>query len=147
MDTVRGLTCSLYNGRITELLVYLATIFHSFRVPWSSRIEDNETLLPNSGQDGDITSNMLKEIATQCIWELVLQVYPENAKKADIETYEDFMNSQCLCCLIYYDCGLLDIYIQNQELLALIHRKLLLLDATDLEFITNINDCRALLHL
>ena len=45
---------------------------------------------------------------------LVLHLYPENTDYEEIETYEDFLNSNCEMIILLYDFYYLEIYSKNQ---------------------------------
>ncbi len=81
------------------------------------------------------------------IWELVLHIYPVGEEKESIKTYADFIGSNCCCCLIYYDCGYLDIYIKEAGLLQQIRACLAELNAEELQVLTDSNDDRQALLL
>lgn len=146
-NTQRGIECSLYNGSISELLLFLSRMPFSFFVQHCSKIDNNQQRLPRLSNNYYADSQAVEAMAESCIWELVLQMYPIGACASQIETYDDFRNSQCCCCLIFYDCGLLDIYIKDRGLFERIWNKLLLLHAEDMDVISFSNDNRLALHL
>lgn len=145
--TVRGISCSLYNGTIGNLLQILSKEPFAFFIPWCSRIDHPKMLLPKSSQIHRISSSDLAELSADCIWELVLQMFPFGVSCEAIETYDDFLRSPCICCLIYYDCGLLDVYVKDPAFLERIREHLMRLGAEDLMFITDANDGRTALHV
>lgn len=146
-NTIRGISCSLYNGAIRNLLRFLSKESFEFYVPWCNKIDNSEMLLPKLSQVYHASSFDLAEISTHCIWELVLQMFPVGSNHEEIETYDDFVSSSCICCLIYYDCGLLDVYVKDFVLLESIQELLIQFHAEDLEFITDDNDVRIALHV
>lgn len=144
---IRGIECSLYNGRFEDLLLFLSDEPFDFYIHWCMRIDDNHVILPKSSHDFRILPHDLKKLAKESIWELVLHVYPAGSNRQIIETYDDFTNSPCICCLIFYDCGLLDIYTKESNLRNQLYDLLLSLQAKDIEFITDVSDSRTCLSL
>lgn len=143
----RGMRCDLPPYGINKLLLFLSQLPGCFYMPWCDKIEKSTQLLPRSLADVYVTAQELRGMEYQAIWELVLHIYPVGAEKACIKTYRDFMDSNCRCCLIYYDCGNLDIYIKEADLFQQIQARLLSLRAEALEFLTDTNDDREALHL
>lgn len=144
-DNIRGIECSLFNGGIKDLLLFLSNKPYDFYVRWCMKIDNNRELLPKSSNNYRIFSSDLKKLAKSTIWELVLDIYPMGENSQMIETYDDFINSQCLCCLIFYDCALLDIYVKESTLRDQIYNLLCSLQAKDIEIITDSTDGRTLL--
>ena len=147
MENVRGIECSLYNSGVEELLLFLSTKPFDFYVRWCRKIDGNDVIFPKSSCNFQILSHDLKKMAKESIWELVLHIYPVGSNREIIETYDDFKNCSCICCLIFYDCGLLDIYIKESSLRDQLYDLLLSLQAKDIEFITDVSDCRTCLSL
>ena len=148
METnIRGIECTLYNSAIKEVLLFLANISCDFYIPWCLQIDRKESLIPLGMQIGHISAQGLKRVANCGIWELVLHMFQTGGLYEKIETYSDFRTSACMCCLIYYDCGLLDLYIKDPGLLEKIYNYLLFLGAEEIALITDSSDGRALLHL
>lgn len=144
---VRGIECSLYNGKFMEVLFHLSTKYNFFYIPWCKKFDNKKMLLPKATSISYVTANGLRQIAKQSIWELVLHIYPEGAIINEINTYTDFIESSCECCLIFYDCGMLDLYIKDPILFEDMWEKLELLQASDLSVITELNDTRTMLHV
>ncbi len=76
-----------------------------------------------------------------------MQMFPFGVSCEAIETYDEFLKSSCICCLIYYDCGLLDVYVKDSVFLERIREHLIQLGAEDLEFLTDANDGRTALRV
>lgn len=146
-EHIRGIECSLYNGGVEDLLLFLSTKPFDFYIRWCMKIDDKGVNLPKSLSDFQIFPHELKKMAKESIWELVMHIYPVGANRKIIETYDDFMNSSCICCLIFYDCGLLDIYIKELSLRNQLYDLLHSLQAKDIELITDVSDCRTFLSL
>ena len=146
-ENIRGMECSLYNGRFQDLLLFIANTPFEFYVRWCSKIDDKRMLLPRPLHDFRALPQDLKKMAKESIWELVLHVYPVGSDNQIIETYEDFINSSCICCLIFYDCGLLDLYVKEPDFRERLYNLLRSLGAKDLELITDASDERTGLSL
>lgn len=146
-ENKRGISCSIYGGLIREFLLFLAKEKYSFFIPYGSVIHHKNMLLPAPIHSINATFEDVQKLADTTIWELVLHVYPQKASKAQIETYEDFLNSDCICCLIYYDCGIMDVYIKENILFDVVLEKLTALSAKNIEIITDINDGREVLSV
>ena len=50
------------------------------------------------------------------IEELILHLYSENSIESEIETYDDYINSDCEMVLLIYDCAYLEIYCKDELL-------------------------------
>ena len=146
-DNIRGIECALDNGRIEDLLLFLSTKPFDFYVRWCLKSDDNHMVLPKSSQNFYILPKDLKRLAKESVWELVLHLYPFGSDKYTIETYDDYVNSPCVCCVIFYDCGFLDIYSKESYLRDQIYSLLLSLQAEDIEFITDVSDGRTRLFV
>ena len=143
---IRGIECSLHNGNIEDLLIFLSNKSFDFFVQHCSTIDNNRMILPRTSLNFCISSDQLCELAKTSIWELVLHIYPTGSNKQQIETYEDFLKSECLCCLIFYDCGMLDIYIKGYDLNREVYNILNSLQAEDIKYITDFSDGRTFLY-
>ena len=146
-EHIRGIECSLYSGGVEDLLLFLSTKPFDFYIRWCMKIDDENLILPKSSCNFQILPHELKKLARESIWELVLHIYPIGSNREKIETYDDFMNSSCICCLIFYDCGLLDIYTKESSLRDQLYDLLLSLQANDIELITDVSDGRTCLSL
>ena len=147
IDLIRGIRCSLYNGKITDLLMDIAQKDCSFYIESCMEIENKHQLVPKLLRNVHANGQDIQRLAAISIWELVLHMYPKGKQAEKINTYEDFLKSECACCIIFYDCGLLDIYIKDQVELNRIWEKLTSLQAQDMIVITNTTDSRTVLHL
>ena len=141
-DAIRGIECQLEDSAINGLLFFLAKEPCEFFVPWYSAIYNNGMILPSDTKNFVVDSDDIAVMMNHTIWEMVLHLYPPGAQIAQIETYEDFVKSSCICCLIYYDCGFLDIYVKDPQLLERIREQLISLNATDMVTIRDSNDGR-----
>lgn len=145
-DDIRGVTCSLPSMAIGQLLQFLSELEDTFFIPWCDRIQRREEILPKSFRDKVVTASDLRQLAGCSIFELVLHLYPADMPITAIDTYADFLNSHCLCCLIYYDCGILDLYIKEAVFREKILKKLTELNAEELTLLTWENDGRTVMY-
>ena len=110
---VIGYECSLNDGGISELLRYFATLRFDYYIPWLSAISNNTENLPSIIKNICIDADELYHIAQKSIWEMELCIYPSGEKKKFFRTYDQYMRSNCIACLIFYDCQLLDAYTKS----------------------------------
>ncbi len=146
-DKIRGVICNTNDGDIREVLRYLSNTEKQFHIPWCMKIDAPGMILAKSYRDLECIAPQVREIAEQCIWELTLCVYPKNAKIQEIDTYQDFIKSECECSLLYYDCCDLEIYIKDKDFLVTIWNLLRSLQVKDLAYITDASDDRTKLWI
>ena len=135
-QTIRGMKCALDYHRLKDFLKQLPQTNMEVTVPWC--LFDETVILRNykaSKQD-------LKTVENHRIWELELQCFFQTADPIDIATYQDFLLSSCVCCLFYFDCGYLEIYVKCPIMFQQFWGCLVDLDAEDLQVITDSNDTR-----
>lgn len=147
MENVRGIECSIFGGEIRKLLFSMADMPFEFYIRWCKKIGSDHSILPKSFTPQWVSSQRLKELAKDSIWELVLHAYPAGASHRTIDTYDDFINSQCACCLIFYDCGLLDLYVRNPSLREHLEDLLQSFQAENIALITDESDGRTGLYV
>ena len=149
MNKPRGIACGFdaKTRAFRELLVFLAHENYLLYMPWLSMIYRNDMWLPADFRNNVIGADELIYIADQTIWEMELHFYPLGSSPCEIETYEDFLASTCSCCLIYYDCGTLEIYIKSEGLFRKVWEWMVDAQVEDLSLITDENDKRTALHL
>lgn len=144
---IRGIECSLYSGQFEEFLMYLSYQAYEFYIVSCMKIGTKRQFMPELQQNISVTRQTIQELAKTSIWELVLHLYPTGKLPQTINTYQDFINSGCDCCLIFYDCGLLNIYIKDKNNFECFWKKLCMLKAQEIRIITDDNDNRTVLHL
>lgn len=147
MENIRGIECSLFCGEIREFLFFMADMPFNFYVQRCMKIGSDHSLLPKSFKPQWVSPNKLKELAKDSIWELVLHAYPPGVSQQTIDTYDDFINSQCICCLIFYDCCLLDLYVKNSSFRKQLEDMLQSLQAENIALITDESDGRTSLNV
>lgn len=141
-----GLECTLEDNGTEMFLQFLSTMYSSFSVPWCM-VNGNDN---NNGEYSPTTllsSAWLERLAENEILELVLFAYAKDALPSVIVDYDDFWKSECRLCLIYYDCGVLEVYIKNKEDFIAIWNELVLLHAQNMVTKTALNDGRSKLCL
>lgn len=149
---IRGIECTVAPGALANLLTYFSQDSSTFFVPWclvhqaglGGRIGIPET---REYRNMSLAACDMDAIIGMSIWELVLHKYPREKQIQTIDTYEDFVNSDCELCLLYYDCGPLEIYIKKDDCIQRIWDMLVALNAQDLKLITDANDNRSGLYV
>lgn len=148
METnVRGMRCALPSNAINKLLLFFSQMHCEFYIPWCLIINSEDMWLPESLKNYSVTAQYLQEIQNHAIWELVLHMYPAGTSSVSIKNYDDFIHSSCFCCLIYYDCGWLDIYVKESTFFTQLQNQLFKLKVEDFEILTDSNDGRETLSL
>ena len=140
-----GIECELSPESIIDLLKFFSQSDYDIHISHCMMIEDGQGLLPLTFTDGQITVNQLIDSKVPAVWELVFHVYPYQSGKRPILTYEDFVFSNCVCCIVYYDCASMDIYIKDSSLHERITDKLIQLDAKNLVMIDSQDRCRKIM--
>lgn len=143
----RGMSCGLSNKGINKLLLFLSKKNYTCYLLDCLAIDKREMIIPDYLQDQRATETMLKEMATTSFFEFKFLMYPPNKPCKDFASYETFVESDCICCLLYYDCGWLDVYIKDDVLFEDVYGFLMKLDIEQFEIITDINDKREALSL
>lgn len=139
-----GLECTLEEAGMEMFLQFLATRYFSFSVPWCI-VNGNDNGKHNAS--ALLSSTRLQRLAENDFLELVLFAYGKGALQSVIVDYDDFRKSECSVCLIYYDCGMLELYIKSNEDFTAIWNELVLLHAQNMVTKTTSNDGRSKLYL
>lgn len=139
---IRGIECSICTDYLKNVLLFLSGKPFNFYVDWCVKIDGKHMIMPESSRNYPVTAQELQNLANASIWELTLLLHPSDPSDRRICTYEDFIASSCICCLIFYDCAMLDIYIKDDMLREELRALLLSLGAEDLTFITDESDQR-----
>lgn len=142
----RGIRCNLPALAVGQLLLRISKLEYSFYIPWCLSIDRSDQIIPKSFENTIVTALDLAYIAKSSIFELVLHLYVPDSSIRIINNYEDFLQSSCECCLIYYDCGCMDIYIKEDSLFEVIMSELTALKAEELIVLTDLNDGRTVLY-
>ena len=71
-----------------------------------------------------------------------LQAYLKDSNFKDINTYDDFKNSDCQIMLLIYDCDFVEIYAKDKRVIDSFYKRALELDCEEIEYITDENDRR-----
>lgn len=144
-NSIRGIECTLNENAITELVKNIFLQDFVCFVPWCM-VNNNEHII--NYQSMYLNAESINNLVVSSVWELVLYIYPQNeVATKTVYTYDEFINSNCSCCLLYYDCGILEIYIKEPELFQKVWEVLAVLHAQDMVIKTAINDGRFILCL
>ena len=144
MVNVKGIECSLFNGGIKDLLIFLSNEPFAIYISKCTKIDNKDMIMPKSSYDFCVSPYGLRELVKASIWELVLYLYPLETDFQPIKTYDDFIRSSCVCCLIFYDCGLLEIYVKDALFRDKLYEALLSFQARDIQLITRDMDANLL---
>lgn len=146
-QVMAAIECSLKDDDIGAILRHISCTNYDVFIPWCSKIDDAEdVLLPRAKRNFVVTSQQLQRLALSSIWELVLQLWPCGSCPKSIETYEDFIQSHCIGCLIYYDCGTFEFYAKNATLLTQVQDVLTVLGADNLRTLTRNDIHRSIMY-
>lgn len=146
MNQIIGLECGLKDGDLRNILRWLAESDYDVFIRHIYKIDSKTSKIPSLYENINIHSSNLKNYLHSSIWELVFYLYPPESNKQSIDTYEDYLHSQCIGCFIYYDCGFVDFYTKDMQLLREMDNLTTALNAEDKSFITDRNR-RTIMHL
>ncbi|MBR6801067.1 MAG: DUF2691 family protein [Eubacteriaceae bacterium] len=146
-NKIIGIESSVNPGVIKIILNHYSVMYDEFYILQCSKIHSKEMLLPEDTYHITVDGQYLRDVAQSTVWELVMYIYPEGITGSEIGTYEDFLESECNTCVIYYDCGYLEIYSKDEEHLFAMHKILSRLDTDELTFVTEENFDRTAMHL
>lgn len=135
-NNIRGLKCSLDCCGLVQFLKCLPQKEWFFFAPWCL-LNDHCTITD--------TMDFLKDFSLfedHNIWELELQCTQHYTGSLAIQTYEDFCEMPCICYILYYDCGNLELYIKDSNDLLQFQEYLEDIGVQDLTLITDSTDTR-----
>lgn len=141
-NCMRGIRCELAQNDIGKFLLYFTKKDLDYFTPWCSYIKENGRGIPNTVQNIQLTSTDLTNLMRYSLWEFVLHIYPSDAEKKSIRSYSDYLNSNCICCIIYYDCGVTEIYAKDKHMLREIEDLAIQLNVPFVTYITDDTDDR-----
>lgn len=135
-QNIRGIKCSLDYYHLVDFLQVLLNKNWDFYAPWCLLdgfipVIDCEDFL----KDFSVFQN-------HRIWELELQCLPSNAIYSETLDYLGFCSSPCICYVLYFDCGYLEIYVKELEDFQTFWDFLVSINAEDLMILTDDNDTR-----
>lgn len=113
-DKIIGLYFGIDNDDFEYLLQYFAKEGYHYHVPHCECHGEN-TILPGDYYHFHLDVKQLRELSQECIWAMTLQVYPLECPTDRFDTYEGFLQSSCIYCVIMYDCGWVEIYAKSVE--------------------------------
>lgn len=118
---------------------------------WHSVDSQSEAWCYKNGEESDFLENQdytgkefLYEISQRhCILSIKLQAYKsEYSGNREIFTYEEFKESDCYLLLLIYDYEYIEIYAKEQHDIDLLMSNARKSNFTDIDYITDANDCR-----
>ena len=144
---LRGVSFKLKNISETVLLDVLSCIdienycWHNIESQtqiWDKTRKNN--LLTSSCYDG---ATLQKEISLEHFAMFVkFQAYFKDGAFTDINTYDDFINSDCQIIFLLCDCEFIEIYAKDKEIVDKFYNRALKLDCEEVEYTTDENDGR-----
>lgn len=107
-----------------------------------------EPLFPNeiNGMDGLLLKGLLEDNEYYLIF-ADLKAYRKGKNSADIETYEEFLNSDCQLVLLVVDSAFVTLYCKDNEKLESLYHNAKLNGFYNLKYITDENDTRTVLSV
>lgn len=76
-----------------------------------------------------------------------LQGYVDYNELLNINSYEEFRNSNCQLLLLIYDCEYVEIYSKNPIITDVLYKNAILNNFGEIEYITDMNDCRTSMNI
>lgn len=140
METIRGVYCLLSGGEFD-----LDRVFRGIDL---CRYELCSYAMWMKGMviatlDGELTmSELTDKLSGYTVEELSVHVFPKGASPRKPDDYADYLRSECVCSLMYYDCGYLEVYAKDREWTAAITENLARMRHDELSHITPENDGR-----
>lgn len=134
-DKILGLSFGIDIDDFMYILQYFAKEEYHFLASHCEMHVGN-TILPRDFYKLHWTAEQLREVAEECIWALTLQIYPLSCETDYFDTYDGFLKSECVCCVIMYDCGWMEIYTKSEEDLNGIEQFLKTIPTEEMEYIT-----------
>lgn len=107
-----------------------------------------EPLFPEQtfGMDGVLLKEILENNEYYVIF-ADLKAFPKDKKVIDVQTYEEYLKSDCQFVLLVVDSTYITIYCKDQEKLADLYFNANSLGFSDVEYTTDENDCRTRLSV
>jgi hypothetical protein len=104
---------------------------------------DRDPLFPEDINviDGGLLEGTLKSNKYYVIF-ADLKAYPKDKNISDIDSYEEFLNSDCQLVLLVVDCSYITIYCKDKEKLESIYQNAKIKEFDDVQYITDENDTR-----
>jgi Protein of unknown function (DUF2691) len=150
---IRGITFEIPN----EPGIFLGNIFKPVEIAlfnWKSRggesylVKDNqlgEPLFPENEMDGLLLQEVIENDCYYVIF-IELIAYPKGKQVRDIETYDDFINSECQLVLLIVDSSFTTIYCKNKEILERLYNNAIVQGFDQVQYIT-VYESRHLLNI
>lgn len=103
--------------------------------------EIKEPLLPDEIMDGSALSERVKNNFYYCIF-ADLKAFPKDKQIKEINTYDEFLKSDCQVVLLLVDCSFVTIYCKDSSTLELLYGHAKSHGFDGLEYVTEENDKR-----
>ncbi|WP_108672572.1 DUF2691 family protein [Peribacillus acanthi] len=150
----RGITFEIPN----KPGIFLSDIFKPIEIDiFNWRIRNDETYLMKESQLGEplfpeneMDGMLLQEVIEKdCYYVIFVELiaYPKGKQVIDIETYEDFINSECQLVLLIVDSSFTTIYCKNKEILDRLYNNAIKRGYDQVQYITDENDTRTRLSV
>lgn len=98
------------------------------------------------GMDGRVLKELLENNEYYIIF-ANFKAFPQKKDVIDVQTYEEFLNSDCLLVLLVVDCEYATVYCKDQSKLEGLYHNAIRNGYEDVQYITNENDFRTRLSV
>lgn len=107
----------------------------------------NETLFEDYEEiEGDELRRIIDSNTYYAIF-AELKAFPKTSTITEIDTYEDFVSSDCEVIVLLVDCVYVEMYIKNQEVLETMYKHAKQMNYTRVEYIDDKNDGRTRMYV
>lgn len=113
-----GIECEVDTTNFSKILQHFASLPYSFYISNYMGISDKHTIMPETRKSFYASLQQLESMSSHCIWEITLQLWPSAEKVTQLRTFTDYLNSDCMGAIIYYDCNYLEIYLKRYDELS-----------------------------
>lgn len=144
-NQIRGIECTANRWVLEQLVQYWGNDEFHFWI--SSCMIYPDLFSKGQPKNLELSYGELDNLVRQNIWELDFKVFDKNSEPEHIMSYDDFLRSGCIFCLLYYDCQFLELYIKRADDYERIRKLLECLGSENLITKTDSSDGREYLHL
>lgn len=152
MDVIRGVSFEVEQGN-TNVLMQIFSGIDVRKYNWQSIGSQNEAWTSDRGIDVFLDcvydgEGFLKQISEpiQIVF-LKLQAYLPGSAMKNINTFEQFEDSDCQLMVLIYDCEEVEIYTKNKRELELLDKNAKVMGFRNLNYITDSNDERTSMNI
>ncbi len=143
---IKGLTSVLDRVNLRQFLRCVLKDYNKAYVLYSMLSDElNGSIVPNMELGKNIDIETLLNNQSLNIWELCVSFYSSDYMVQPFKTYDEFLSSTCNCCVIFYDCSELEIYIKDTSHIDKIKHILSDLGAEDIAVIDESNHFRTIM--